>query len=120
MKLESFKNNRWMFVGMVKDHAVKSNPKDNFSCGWSGSYGWILGSNGGHVWKNTISTMDDTLTGVCKQGDTVELILVCEACKLSLHLPTCLKFHIEIPKFESWRLNVTLFHPNNKVRIIES
>ena len=51
MKLESFQNNRWMFVGVIKGNVTPfvSNP---YSCEWFGSYGWVLGCDGGRVWKN--------------------------------------------------------------------
>ena len=119
LKLESFKGNQWMFVGIMKDDAVTSHPQNN-SRHWSGSYGWTLGSNGGHESKNGKCKMNNTLRGISNEGDTVKLVLDCEAGKLSLHLPTGQEFHIEIPKYKSWRLNVTLFCPSDKIRIIES
>ena len=64
-------------------------------------------------------TMDLTLRNVSKQGDTVKLILECEAGKLSLHLPTGQKFNIDIPKAETWRLNVNLFCPGDRIRILK-
>ena len=123
LKLESFKDNQWMFVGIVKDtfEAVASVAKNDLSSRWSGSYGWVLGSCGGRVCKNGLwtRTKDNTSTTVSKEGDMVKLIMECEAGKLSLHLPIGQELHIEIPKSESWRLHVTLFHLNEKVRIIE-
>ena len=117
LKLESLKNDKWMFVGMVKDDAVTSVPKDNFSCRWPGSYGWVLGSEGGRVWENGTETTDNTLIGLTKQGDTVKLVLDCKAGRLSLHSPTDQEFHIEIPKSNGWRLNVAFYYPNDKIRI---
>ena len=121
LKLESFKDNSWMFVGMVKDtrEAVASVGKDGISCPWSGSYGWVLASGGARVCKNGLWTVDYTRTTASKEGDTINLIMDCEAGKLSLHLPTGQELHVEIPQSERWRLNVT-FHLNDKVRIIES
>jgi hypothetical protein len=114
MKLESFQNNYWMLVGMVKADVV---PPDNNSYAWPGSYGWGLGQTG-IVWKDGSYTFDNALKNVTKQGDTVELVLDCDAAKLSLHLPTGQQFHIEIRKSQTWRLNVNLLRPNDKVRIM--
>jgi hypothetical protein len=114
MKLESFKNNIWMFVGIVKGDVV---PPNNDSYEWPDSYGWGLGSDG-QVWKVGSCTNDNALKNVTKQGDTVELVLDSDAAKLSLHLPTGQQFHIEIPKSQTWKLNVDLFYANDKVRII--
>jgi hypothetical protein len=113
LKVESFKNNEWMFVGIVKADIV---PPNNHSYGWPGSYGWALGYD--QVWKEGSCTIDNALKNLTKQGDTVELVLDCDAAKLSLHLPTGQQFHIEIPKSQTWRLNVNLGYANDKVRII--
>jgi hypothetical protein len=115
LKVESFQTNKWVFVGVVKGDVV---PPNNNSYGWPGSYGWILGQRG-QVWKDGSGTTDNALTNLTKQGDTVELVLDCDAAKLSLHLPTGQQFHIEIPKSQTWRLNVDLLRPNDKVRIID-
>ena len=120
LNLESFNDNRWMFVGMVKDDVVTSVLENNTSCTWSGSYGRTLASDCGQVWKDGVWTADNNLTGLCKQGDTVKLVLDCEAGKLSLHLPTGQESYMEIPKSESWRLNVTLSAQKDKIRIIQS
>jgi hypothetical protein len=115
LKVGSFKNNECMFVGIVKADIV---PPDNYSYRWSGSYGWSLGQSG-EVWKDGSPTNDNALKNLTKQGDTVELVLNCDAAKLSLHLPTGQQFHIEIPKSQTWRLNVDLCDANEKVRIID-
>ena len=115
MKLESFKNNNWMFVGTVKADLV---PPNNNSFSWPGSYGWILGQRG-QVVKDGSPTIDYALSNLTKQGDTVELVLDCDAAKLSLHLSTGQQFHIEIPKSQTWRLNVDLRYANDKIRIID-
>ena len=122
LRLESLRNiNTWMFVGVTKASVNQSlaSVSDRVSCRWSGSYGWVLGSLGGSVWQNGSGTMDQTLKNVSKQGDTVKLVLECEAGKLSLHLPTGQKFNIDIPKAETWRLNVTLYSSNDKIRILQ-
>ena len=98
LKLESLKDNKWMFVGIMKDYVIPVSPTNNFSCQWSGSYGWSLGSCGGQVFENGLQTIDNTLKNRSKQGDTVELVLDCDAGKLSLHLSTGHQFHMEIPK----------------------
>jgi hypothetical protein len=64
-------------------------------------------------------TYDNALGNLTKQGDTVELVLDCDAAKLSLHSPTGQQFHIEIPRSQTWRLNVNLHGANDKVRIID-
>jgi hypothetical protein len=114
MKLESFKDNYLMFVGVAKADVV---PPNNDSRQWRGSYGWALGQYG-QVWKDGSCTNDNALEKVTKQGDTVELVLDCDAAKLSLHLPTGQQFHIEIPKSQTWRLNVDLHYPNDRLRIM--
>jgi hypothetical protein len=114
MKLESFENNNWMLVGIAKADVA---PPNNKSHAWPGSYGWALGQTGG-VFKYGSCTIDNVLSNVTKQGDTVELVLDCDAAKLSLHLSTGQHFHIEIPKSQTWRLNVNLRRANDKVRII--
>ena len=115
LKVESFKNNNWMFVGTVKADLV---PPNNNSFSWPDSYGWILGQRG-QVVKHGSPTIDHALRNVTKQGDTDELVLDCDAAKLSLHLATGQQFHIEIPKSQTWRLNVDLRYANDKVRIID-
>ena len=114
MNLESFQNNEWMLVGIAKADVV---PPNNYSYRWSGSYGWALGQYG-EVWKDGSRTDDNALKHLTKQGDTVELVLDCDAAKLSLHLPTGQQFHIEIPKSQTWRLHVNLNNPNDRLRIM--
>jgi hypothetical protein len=114
MNLESFKYNYWMLVGIVKADVV---PPNNNSYSWPDSYGWILGQHG-QVVKHGSRTIDNALSNVTKQGDTVELVLDCDAAKLSLHVPTGQQFHIEIPRSQTWRLNVDLREANDNVRII--
>ena len=114
LKVESFQNNNWLFVGMLKADVV---PPNSTSHAWPGSYGWGLGQNG-PVWKDGSATIHNALKNVTKQGDTVELVLDCDAAKLSLHLPTGQQFHIEIPKSQTWRLNVTLRGANDRLRIM--
>ena len=120
LKLESLHNNNWIFVGVAKANSNQSlaSVSDRNSCEWSGSYGWSLGSFGGGVWRNGYYTLDLTLRGVSKEGDTVKLVLECEAGKLSLHLPTGHIFNMDIPKAKTWRLNVNLYSSNDKIRIL--
>ena len=113
MKLESFQDNYFMLVGITKADVV---PPDNNSFKWPGSYGWALGQTGA-VWKDGSGTIDDALRNLTKQGDTVELVLDCDAAKLSLHLSTGQQFHIELPKSQTWRLNVDLTGANDRLRI---
>ena len=81
LKLESFQTKTWMLVGVVKADVV---PPNNNPYEWPGSYGWALGRNG-QVWKEGSCTDDNALKNQTKQGDTVELVLDCDAAKLSLH-----------------------------------
>ena len=117
LNLESFKNNRFIFVGIVKADVEPKDPRLSYD--WNGAYGWSLGNSGqwykdgllkgsGHSWKNLL-----------KQGDTVELVLDCDGGKLSLHLPTGQQYHIVIPKSQSWRLLVGLYEVKDKIRIVE-
>ena len=68
------------------------------------------------MWEDGFWTADNTLKGLSKQGDTVELVLDCDAGKLTLRLSTGQKFHIEIPKSKTWKLNVDLFYRNHEIR----
>ena len=115
LKIESFQNNHWMLVAMVKGDVV---PNGNNSYGWTGSYGWALG-NTGQVHKEGSSSNDNTLTNLTKQGDTVELVLDFDAAKLSLHLPSGQQFHLVLPKSQTWRLHVNLYGANDKIRIVK-
>ena len=114
LKIESFQNNHWMMVGVTKGDVV---PQNETSCNRPGSYGWTFGNNG-YVWKNGSSTPERTLANLTKQGDTVELVLDCDAAKLSLHLPSGHQFHIDLPKSQTWKLNVSLYGANDKIRIM--
>ena len=115
LKLESFENNYWMFVGIVKGDGLQQN--QHYSHTWPGSYGWALGSKV-YVDKNGLCALEDSLNNLTKQGDTVELVLDCDAAKLSLHLPTGQQFHIDLPKSQTWRLYVNLNGANDKIRIL--
>ena len=119
LKLESFRDNKWTFVGVAQEDITRPLDLDNMSCKWPGSYGWSLGRHGGQVYKNASCTIDNTLRNVSKQGGTVKLVLDCKAGKLSLHLPTGQKFHMDIPKGKTWRLNVNLYYAIDKIRILE-
>ena len=118
LNIESFQNNHWMMVGVAKVDVV---PQNDTSYNWPGSYGWTLGSSGGQgVWKGGSRTGDTTLQNLTKQGDTIELVLDCDAAKLSLHLPTGQQFHVDLPKSQTWRLNVCLLGANDRIRIVEA
>ncbi len=118
LKIESLQNSLWMLVGIVKSDVVPQNDNSNE---WRGSYGWALGCSGGQgVWKEGSYTGDNTLNALTKQGDTVELVLDCDAAKLSLHLPTGQQFHIDLPKAQTWKLHVNFHNPNDKIRIMDA
>jgi hypothetical protein len=114
MKLESFQDNEWMFVGVAKADVVPPN-KDSHK--WPGSFGWGLGRYR-EVWRDRSKTIDKALKNVTVQGVSVELILDCDNGKLSLHLTTDKQFHIEIPKSQTWRLNVNMLSANDRLRIM--
>ena len=116
LKLESFQNNHWILVGIVKADVV---PKSPYSYRWAGAYGWSLGNNG-QLYENGVNKgFGLSWKKLSKQGDTVELVLDCDGGKLSLHLPTGQQYHIVIPKSQSWRLHVNLYGANDKIRIVE-
>ena len=116
LKLESFQNNFWILVGIVKADVV---PKGPLSYSWPGTYGWSLGNNA-QLYEDGVQTGSGlSWKKLSKQGDTVELVLDCDGGKLSLHLPTGQRYHIVIPKSQSWRLHVNLFGANDKIRIVE-
>ncbi len=71
LKLESFENNFWMFVGILKGNVLQQSQLYSYS--WPGSYGWGLGSNS-QVVKNGSYALEDSLKNLTKQGDTVELV----------------------------------------------
>ena len=116
LKLESFHNNHWILVGIVKADVV---PKGPLSYSWPGAYGWSLGNNA-QLYEDGVETGSGrSWKKLSKQGDTVELVMDCDGGKLSLHLPTGQRYHIVIPKYQSWRLHVNLSEANDKIRIVE-
>jgi hypothetical protein len=120
LKLESVQKNNWIMVGILKADVVPQHSNTRFSYNWPGCNGWSLGSNSSvSVYKNGSSTKNSIFQNATKQGDKVELVLDCDAGKLSLHLPTGQQSHIEIPKSQSWRLYVNLCGVNDKIRIVE-
>ena len=116
LKIESLQNNNWMFVGMVKGDVV---PQNDTSYCWPGAYGWALGS-AGRVFKEGSITNDDAVKNLTKTGDTVDLVLDCDAAKLSLHLPSGHQFHMDLSKSQTWRLHVNLYGTNDKIRIVNA
>ena len=116
LKLESFQSNYWIMVAISKADVV---PQSNYSFCSSGCNGWSFGIASPGVYKNGTFTTNITFQNATKQGDTVELVLDCDAGKLSLHLPTGQQSHIEIPKSRSWRLYVNMHRANDKIRIVE-
>ena len=115
VKLESFQNNNWILVGILKADVVLQSANSYSS---SGTYGWVLGSSG-NMYKNGASKGGGSWNRLSKQGDTVKLILDCDSGKLSLHLPTGQQYQMVIPSSESWRLHVNLHGANDKIRIVE-
>ena len=115
LKLESFQNNRFILVGILKADVVSGS---RISYDWPGTYGWSLGDSG-NMCKNSVVKYGGSWKNFSKQGDTFKLILDCDSGKLSLHLPTGQQYHIAIPIFESWRLHVKMFGANDKIRIVE-
>ena len=116
LKIQSFQSNHWMLVGVAKGDVV---PQSNESYNWPGSYGWALGDTR-QVWKDGSTANESTLGNLTKQGDAVELVLDCDAAKLSLHLPSGHQFHIDLPKSQSWKLHVNLHGANDKIRIMDA
>ena len=115
VKLESFQNNNWILVGILKANVV---PGSVYSYRWTGTYGWALGGHGS-MYKNGAGQGGGSWNKNSKQGDTVSLILDCDSSKLSLHLPTGQQYQMVIPSFQSWRLHVNLYGANDKIRIVE-
>ena len=114
LKLESFQNNHWMFVGVVKGDTVPSN---QHSYSWSGSYGWAVGDRG-QVWRNGRNSTNLSLKNTCKQGDTVKLTLNCATSTLTLVVPSGLQFFCTLPSSATWRLNINLYGSYDKIRIV--
>ena len=98
LKLESFENNHWIYLAILKADVV---PGTIHSYRWPGTYGRSFGER------------------LSKQGDTVKLILDCDSGKLSLHFPTGQQYHKAIPSSQSWRLHVNMYGANDKIRIVE-
>ena len=121
LKLESLNNTSYyMFAGVVRGDTNVAIQK-SCSCEWPGSYGWQLGVGNtvsAGVRKDGSLTRDTTLKNRTKAGDTIELVLDCDAGKLSLHLAAGQQFHINIPKSKTWRLNVYFYGANDKIRIV--
>ena len=119
LKLETLDNQYYMFAGIVKGDIDITVQKNDRSSTWPGSYGWQLGNSSVvRARKNGSLTEDLTLKNLTKTGDTIELVLNCDAGKLSLNLATCQQFHIDIPKSKTWRLNVYFYGSNDKIRIV--
>ena len=117
LKLESFQDKNWIMVGIVKADVI---PKNKYSYDCVDSKGWVLGMNGNQgMYENGSLKKYDSLVNQTKQGDTVELVLDCDAAKFSLHLPTGQKFQIDIPKSQAWRLHVNMCRGNDKICIVE-
>ena len=114
LKLESFQNNHWMFVGVVKGDTV---PLNQHSYSWSGSYGWALGDRG-QVWTNGRNSTNDSLKNTCKQGDTVKLTLNCATSTLTLLVPSGRQFFYTLPISSTWRLNVNLHGSYDIIRVV--
>ena len=117
LKLESFLNNNWMFVGIVKGDTV---PSDDISFGWPDSYGWAFTNprNNNQVYANGKGSNNDFLKNTCKQGDTVKLTLNCTTSTLTLLVPSGRQFIHTLPSSATWRLNVNLNGYNDKIRIV--
>ena len=116
LKLESFQNNNWIMVGIVKADVVPKGPRSFI---WPGAYGWAFG-NYAQLYEDGVQTGSGlSWKKLSKQGDTVELVLDCDGGKLSLHLPTGQQYHIVIPMSQSWRLHVNMYGANDKIRIVE-
>ena len=122
LRLESFNNAYFMFCGIATGDIAQQESTSSFE--WPGSYGWEIGKNHHVVWKDGILTHSShnvlpTPRNLVKQGDTITLVLDCNASKLSLHLATGQEFHMDIPRSKTdWRLNVHFDGRNGKVRII--
>ena len=120
LSLESLGDTVSMFFGIVRGDIFALQINTNLFQ-WPGSYGWGFGKNGpGTVWEDGEYTMTNisTTKTLMKTGDTITLVLDCDAGKLSLHLAAGPQFHIDIPKFKTWKLNVYFAGPNHKIRII--
>ena len=118
LNLETFRDHFWMFIGILKgDVVVRPDNGDTSSHGWPGSYGWGLGREG-RKWENGVPTNVNALDNVVTEGDTVELVLDCDAANLSLNFPDGQQFHIRIPKLETWRLHVNLFNQGDEIRLV--
>ena len=118
LRLEVFEGIPGIFVGIIADDAAQQ-IKNNHSYHSRGSYGWALAKNCGLGWENGSQVCDDSLTNLVKQGDTVELVLDCNAGKLSLYPPTGHRFVMtELPKSTTWRLHANVNGRYDKLRII--
>ena len=116
LKLDSFQNNLWIMVGIVKADVVPNGPDSYF---WPGAYGWSLGDDAQLYKGGVLKGSRLSWKKMSKQGDMVELGLDCDGGRLSLHLPTGQLFNMVIPKSQSWRLHVNLYGANDKIRIVE-
>ena len=130
LQIESYQK---LFVGITEGDVkllsqnlkALSSKKRNISRRWPGSYGWEFGL--GHacvVCKDGSNTTDTNLQNITQQLKvpyTAKLVLDGEAGKLSLYLSTAewQGFHMDIPKSKMWRLDVTLYYANQRIRIVD-
>ena len=119
LNLESFNGNNWILIGILGAEFVSQSRKEASFC-WPSCNGWGLGKNSfAGVFKSGSRSNENNLQNLTKQGDTVEVVLNCDAGKLSLHLPTGHQFHMNIPKSQTWRLHVDIHGANDRIRIVE-
>jgi hypothetical protein len=97
LNLETFRDHFWMFIGILKgDVVVRPDNGDTSSHGWPGSYGWGLGREG-RKWENGVPTNVNALD-VVTEGDTVELVLDCDAANLSISHQNTRVGNLETPR----------------------
>ncbi|XP_028409764.1 uncharacterized protein LOC114532454 [Dendronephthya gigantea] len=118
LNLESFKDNHWFMIGILNGNVDVTQSVNTESFKLEGCYAWALGC-GGQMYKGGTFAYDNSLKNLSKEGDQVELVLNCNASKLSLHLPSGDQFHMDIPTSQNWRLHVNLLGANDKIRIVE-
>ena len=126
LKLELQSHYQKVFVGITEgdpkllsqNMKALSTKKRNLSCRWPGSYGWEFYPDCTTLYQDGSRTSPQNKFLRLRKPYTVKLVLECEEGKLSFTFERG-GFNIDIPKRKMWRLTVTLYNANQRIRIMD-